>query len=211
MGTVTRFRKRDSFERSRAAACAAVIALHAGLLITLGVALRTADRRSPAAELISTLILLPAPPVRSPPAAKQRPTFLGEQIPLDSVEPPTLPPPETPLPITPGTSVDWAAEAGRAAAAVTEAKKFREFGHRSAQSGSQPRTPAHQAGEQYRLETGEWVVWVSDRCYIVSGAPPLGMPDVIARSIPAHTVCRDDSAAQGELFKDLPAYQKYPH
>ena len=196
----------------QAAAVAAVIALHAGLVITLGVALRTAARRSSPAELVSTLILLPAPTVRTPPSVEQRPAFLGEPAPLDSLEPPILPPPEITLPTTPGTSVDWAAEAGRAAKAVTEAKKSRDFGHHgSAESAPQPRAPAHQAGEQYRLETGEWIVWVSERCYIVSGERPLGMPDVIARSIPTHTVCRGDSGAQGELFRELPAYEKYHH
>jgi len=109
-------------------------------------------------------------------------------------------------------SIDWGAEAERAAAAAIEAKKFREFGqHGSAQSAPQVRAPAHQAGEQYRLETGEWIVWVSDRCYIVSGPPPLGMPDVIARSIPARRVCQGDSGPRGDLFRDLPAYERYRH
>jgi hypothetical protein len=192
-------------------AFAAVIVLHAALVITLGIALRTAPRRSPVAEAISTFILLPAPAVPAPPPEIQRPSSLGERVPLEPVEPPTLPP-EMSLPITPGTYVDWGAEAGRAATAMTEPMKFREFGHHGrAESAPQSRTPAHQAGEQYRVEAGEWIVWVSDRCYIVSGVPPLGVADVIARSIPTHTVCQGDSATRGDLFQELPAYQKYQH
>lgn len=195
----------------RAAACAAVIALHAGLVITLGVSLRTAGRRSYAAPVISTLILLPRQTARSPPPEKERPYSFSSQAPLEPVGPPNILPPEFSLPISPETSIDWGAEAGRAAAQVTEAKKFREFGHHGSAQAPQSRGPAHQAGEQYRLETGEWIVWVSDRCYIVSSVPPLGMPDVIARSIPTRRVCQGDSAPRGDLFKDLPAYEKYHH
>ena len=46
------------------------------------------------------------------------------------------------------------------------------------------RAPLHEAGEQYRLATGEWIVWVSPRCFIVSGVPPIGLPDVVA--LPGH-------------------------
>jgi hypothetical protein len=198
--------------RRRAAAFAAVTALHAVLVITLGVALRTAARRSSAAQVISTFILLPAPTVRTPPPEKQRPSPFSERAPLETVGPPAVLPPEISLPIAPEASIDWGAEAGRAAAAMTEAKKFRDFGHHgSAESAPQSRGPAHQAGEQYRLETGEWIVWVNERCYIISGVPPLGMPDVIARSIPTRTVCQGDSAPRGDLFKELPAYQRYHH
>lgn len=196
----------------RAAAFTAVVALHAGLVMTLGVALRTAARRSSAAPVTTTLILLPAPTVPTPPPEKQRRVPFRDETPVQPVEPPTTLPPEISLPITPESSIDWTAEAGRAATAITEAKRFREFGlHGSANSTPRPRGPAHQAGEQYRLETGEWVVWVNDRCYIVSGVPPLGMPDVIARSIPTRTICQGDSAPRGDLFKDLPAYEKYHH
>lgn len=76
-----------------------------------------------------------------------------------------------------------------------------------------PQTPssaaAHEPGEQYRLETGERVVWISLRCYIVSGVPPIGLPDVLARSIPTRTVYQDAARSPGQLFKDLAAYKTY--
>jgi hypothetical protein len=109
-------------------------------------------------------------------------------------------------------TIDWAAEARRAAPGVTAPQKFREFG-RIADAGSRqgPRrsAPPHEAGEQYRDEFGEWIVWVSDRCYLVSDTPTLGMPQVLARSLPSRTVCQADSGPRSDLFKDLPAYRKY--
>jgi len=125
------------------------------------------------------------------------------------VRPPTAPPSGIAPPSISETAIDWREEARRAASAVAEPRPHREFSHTPKIDGVTRRRPAHQAGEQYRLDTGEWVVWVSDRCYIVSGVPPIGLPDVLARSIPTTTVCRDNSPPPGELFRELPAYQKY--
>ncbi|MGH8267530.1 MAG: hypothetical protein ACRETS_09440 [Steroidobacteraceae bacterium] len=104
------------------------------------------------------------------------------------------------------TSIDWVAQARRAAAAVTSARSFREFSRNPRSDFGQEvlhSSPAHEAGEQYRLEDGEWIVWVSARCYIVS-EPALGLPGLLP-----NTVCQGDSQPRGDLFKDLPAYQKY--
>ncbi len=116
------------------------------------------------------------------------------------------------LPLDADNAIDWAAEARRAAGGVTAPQKFREFGRTpGAGSGQGPRrsVPAHEAGEQYRDEFGEWIVWVSDRCYLVSDTPTLAMPWVLARSIPSRVVCQADSEHRSDLFKDLPASRKY--
>jgi hypothetical protein len=148
----------------------------------------------------------PQPPV--PSSGARGPRTSRESAPVIPVEPLTAPPPEI-TPNAPGSSIDWSEEARRAASALTEPGTFREFGHQpKADSEHKPRSPAHQVGEQYRIDA-EWVVWVSERCYIVSGVPPIGLPDVLARSIPTRTVCTDNSPPPGELFKDLPAYQKF--
>jgi hypothetical protein len=119
--------------------------------------------------------------------------------------------PEFGLPNAPNTSTDWDSEAKRAAGAVTTESTIRQFGRNPAIPfdglKSNPDLP-HEAGDQYRVGD-EWIVWVSPHCYIVSSPPPLGMPDVLARSIPTRTVCQDDSKPAGEQFKDLPAYKKY--
>lgn len=195
----------------RGIAFAAVVALHAGLVITLTVAFRTPTSPS-STEFISALIFLSAPP--SPPASsnRRRPQLADETSPVAPVEPPTTPTPVISLPIGADAAIDWVAEARRAAAAVTSVHNVREFGQiPKAHSGQAPlrSSPAHEAGEQYRTEDGAWIVWVSDRCYIVSEVPPLGLPQVLARSIPTRTVCQGDSEPRGDLFKDLPAYQKY--
>jgi len=193
----------------RGIAFAAVVALHAGLVI-LTVTFRTPTSPS-ATEFITALILLSAP---RPPAAssnRRRPQVANETSPVAPVEPPTTPPPVISFPIGADTAIDWVAEARRAAAAVTGPRKVREFGRNPAESGQAPlrSSPAHAAGEQYRTEDGAWIVWVSDHCYIVSELPPLGLPQVLARSIPTRTVCQRDSEPRSDLFKDLPAYRKY--
>lgn len=194
----------------RGIAFAAVVALHAGLVI-LTVALRTPTSPSASTEFITALIVLSAP---LPPAAssnRRRPQLADETSPAAPLEPPTTPPPVISFPIGADTAIDWVAEARRAAAAVTGARKVREFGRNPADSGQAPlrSSPAHEAGEQYRTEDGAWIVWVSDHCYIVSELPPLGLPQVLARSIPTRTLCQRDSEPRSDLFKDLPAYKKY--
>jgi hypothetical protein len=147
-----------------------------------------------------------------PPAAsaKRRSQVANEITPLAPVEPLNVPPPQIDFPTGADTSIDWSAEARRAAAAVTGAPKFREFGRIPKVDSEQlPHPPAHMAGEQYRDVDGTWIVWVSDRCYIVSGIPALGLPDILAHSILTRTVCQGDSGPRSDLFKDLPAYKKY--
>lgn len=54
------------------------------------------------------------------------------------------------------------------------------------------------------------MVWVSDRCFIASDPAPLGQPDILARAAASRTVCKGDPGwSRPDLFKDLPAYQKY--
>ncbi len=195
----------------RGIAFAAVVALHAGLVI-LTVALRTPTSPSASTEFITALIFLsaPLPPVAS--SNRRRRQVANKTSAAAPVEPPTTPPAVISVPIEADTAIDWVAEARRAAAAVTGTHRVREFGRiPKADSGRAPRrsSPAHEAGEQYRTEDGTWIVWVSDRCYIVSEVPPLGLPPILARSIPARTVCQRDSEPRSDLFKDLPAYQKH--
>ena len=194
----------------RGVAFAAVVALHVGLVAwTAGF---RAPTSSSSTEFVSASIFLSAalPPL-APSHLPHR--ELPDETPLVApVEPPTVLPPVMGFPLDADTAIDWAAEARRAAAGITGPQRFREFGRTpGAGSGQGPRrsAPPHQAGEQYRDELGEWIVWVSDRCYIVSDTPALGLPQVLARSIPSRPVCQSDAQARSDLFKDLPAYRKY--
>jgi hypothetical protein len=186
-----------------------VVALHFGLAVILIVGVRVSTR-SPAGDFVSTLILPPTP-LPAPESARQRPPPDYSPAPITPVEP-LIALPDVSSPNAPSTSIDWDTEAKRAAGAATGESSIRQFGRNPAipyeQQKSGP-TPAHEPGEQYRLGTGEWIVWVTPGCYIVSDVPPLGLPDVLARSIPTRTVCQDNSKPPGELFKELPAYKKY--
>jgi len=76
----------------RGIAFAAVVALHAGLVITLTAALRTATRPSIPTNFVSTLIFLSAPVPPAASANRRRPEAANETAPLASVEPPKTPP-----------------------------------------------------------------------------------------------------------------------
>ncbi len=98
----------------RGIAFAAVVALHAGLVI-LTVAFRTPTSPSASREFITALIFLSAPlhPVAS--SKRRRPQVSNETSPVAPVEPPIAPPPVISFAIGADTAIDWAAEARRAA------------------------------------------------------------------------------------------------
>ena len=194
----------------RATAFTLVLALHAGLFVILALALRTPSRQTPhSAEFITTLITLPSPPI--PAINRPRPAIPNESASISPAQLRSALPPQAPS--ASGAPVDWADEAERAARAAIAVPPTRSFGEMPQAPDwirSLPSSPRHYAGEQYRLGTGESVVWVSDRCFIVSEPAPLGTPDVFARSLITRTVCpTPPGPREGELFKDLPAYKKY--
>jgi hypothetical protein len=194
----------------RGIAFAAVVALHAGLVI-LAVELRAPTSPS-STEFVSALVFLTAPLPAVAPLNRRRRELPEESSSVAPIEPPTALPPVIGFPLDADNAIDWAAEGRRAAAGVTGPHQFREFGRTPGTGpGQGPRrsAPAHEAGEQYRDEFGEWIVWVSDRCYLVSDTPTLAMPWILARSIPSRVVCQADSEPRSDLFKDLPAYRKY--
>jgi hypothetical protein len=157
-------------------------------------------------DFVSTLILS-MPPPQSP----DRVPSPRETVPITPVEPLIPSPPDIALPNALNTSIDWQAEAKRSAGEAIGESNIREFGRNLATHANEQKSggaSAHEVGEQYRLGD-EKIVWVSPHCYIVSDVPPLGMPDVLARSMLTRTVCQDDSKPPGEVFKDLPAYRKF--
>lgn len=190
----------------RGGAFATVVALHVGLAVTLMVGLR-APTRLRVGEFVSTLIL--PPPTRFP--NRPRPPRDYSPAAIIPIEP-LISLPDVSVLNAPSMSIDWDTEVKRAAGAATGRSSIREFGRNPATPYKQQKsgpTPPHEPGEQYRLGTGEWIVWVTPGCYIVSDRPPIGLPDVLARSIPTRTVCQDNSKPPGELFKELPAYKKF--
>ncbi|MGC1729818.1 MAG: hypothetical protein WA747_10600 [Steroidobacteraceae bacterium] len=193
----------------RAAAFAVVAAGHAGALFILVITLDTRIRPRLAAGAVSTWILLPA----SPRTRERRPERNIEPAPIEPLALPPIPLPDIRLQGDAPGSIDWLAEAARAAEDTTAAPHTRAFGkipEGPSWLGSPRHAPAHKAGDQYRLDTGESIVWVSDRCYIVSEPAPLGTPDVFARSQGTKVACQaPPGPPPGQLFKDLPAYKRY--
>jgi hypothetical protein len=186
----------------------AVLMIHVSLI---SVATRSRYSQPSIRDVVSTWIVLPTAPLSK--TSSQQPlthapgfTINPIRIELPNTESVPIPPADS------GSAIDWTVEAERAAAALSNAPKPREFGsfpRADSQETPVHPTPAHHAAEQYRDPYGNSVVWVSDRCYVVSERAALGMPGVLAQSRPTHTVCVDPSAPEGELFKDLPAYKKY--
>jgi hypothetical protein len=112
--------------------------------------------------------------------------------------------------------IDWRAEAQKTAAAITGSTGVPSVAEdrRKTSSSHGPRRwfppPAHHAGEEYKTITGDSIVWISDKCYVKSAAPMLGVADIFARGMLSTTVCPGSSgAARGDLFEALPAYKKY--
>jgi hypothetical protein len=72
-----------------------------------------------------------------------------------------------------GTGVDWAAEARRA----LQAFEIRNHQHSASQSVSGrpeddqwPLRAQHRAGERFKTENGDWMVWVDANCYQIARA-----------------------------------------
>ena len=195
--------------RSRTGAVAAVIALHVALLAALFRA--TWVSRGVVEEPVA-LTLVPLP--RFVPAAVQELPAARQPVRNHSITRP-LPPTTATPPVSgepPAAPVDWSEAARRAVAASavppdpSPAASVRSGPAAAAATafGLQP----HTAGEQWQGPGGQWVVFGSDRCYQLSGGAPLD-PNTPRTGLGVQTYCLDtEGAPRGDLFKDLPAYQK---
>jgi hypothetical protein len=192
----------------RGVASVAALAIHVAIITVVIVNSRSRDPPSLIRDFVSTWILLPTAPATEASNSKplpRAPLLIINPIPI---EPPTTEPVPMPSADT-SRAIDWTMEAQRAAAAVTNVPKTSELGPEANFQREQRPTPTHQAGEGYRDPYGNTVVWLNDRCYVVSESPALGTPDVSLRSRPTRTACVDQSAPEGELFKDLPAFKRH--
>jgi hypothetical protein len=194
----------------RTGALAVVLVVHIALIAVVVFSFRAPHASSPVRDFISTWIALPTVAVARPSGprhSQQAPSspISPIQIELPKVDSVPIPPEDS------GGIVDWAEEARTEGANLHDVPKTREFGifPRAQFDGPTPYGPTHRAGESSRDAEGNKTLWVTDSCYIVSEAPPLGAPDVLARMQPTHMGCVDHSAPEGELFKDSSAYKKY--
>jgi hypothetical protein len=195
----------------RTGALAATVALHLVAIIALVAAFHREVRAPSTAAFVGTLIILPASARRPEPVERER---LGSSETLTPLRP-AEPPPLAPLPISPpvdGTAIDWSGQARDAAATQAESLTGREIDpapRKDGESVPQERERGHRAGESYRTDTGDSIVWISSRCYVISENPPPGTPQSVARARPSRTVCPSESSeARGDLFQEAQAYRK---
>ena len=190
----------------------AVVGAHALIIGVLLSASRAIRQSSSTGISMTAFILRRAAHLRIPIA---RPRLDAARV-VPTVEPITLTPP-APAVLSPTgqAAIDWDASARAVVAAALRPRKRITFGFPTGTSpimrgAHPPDTSGHHAGDSYRIEGGEEIEWVSDRCYVASDPPPLWEPDILKRAAMTHTVCLPPNGPPpGELFKSLPAYKKY--
>jgi hypothetical protein len=168
-------RESNSWRAPRFITLIAVAALHAGLIVLLLMA--SAVRSLPNAPFHPVELLyiptLPPPPVR---AESGRPRRLRADIALPPPSPAepvlTAAPPSAPSTGagTRGVGVDWLAEAQRAIRAYEirrDQPAENEMSGKSPANDWWPQQGPH-AGDQYKTEGGDWIVWINSDCYKVA-------------------------------------------
>lgn len=195
---------------SRCMVFLAVLALHGVLLAILVTTSRTRDLSASTTQSLELMFLpsMRVPGVRLVRALPQR-SSTDNAI---STRSPLLRLPS--LPVSPAAdnafpTVDWAEEAHRAAEAAV---KGRGSPADSAKSGSPSagagwwQRPQHHVGDQFKTDTGDWVVWISSKCYQIASSVLRAL--TLGAELPV-TLCPSDAdSARGNLFAQLAAYRK---
>ena len=194
----------------RYAAMVLVAALHILILEIIVRAPRSQRTPSEDTTAWSTLFFVPTELAPVPPPVKAKPTHARALAPHS----PEVPTAESALPITTPPeatqgqpSADWMAALQGVATDVAGSQSAQARGA-APESHSIWTPPTHRYGEQYTLNTGEKIVWVSDHCFIVSDPPMLGTPNAFAHSALTHAACQGNPGSRADLFEDLPAYKK---
>ncbi len=181
---------------SRSVTLLVVLAMHLAILALLLTESQSKVISAATEQPVELLYLPPAkiPKVRSESAPPRR---ISTDVTISN----TLPGFDSPSPASPssgsegnGAAVDWAAEARRAIQAF-EIRHDHPSGNEVL--GSSPWNDwwrgGHRAGDRYRTDSGDWIVWISSSCYQVAKSTPSG----IVSSSPPQTICpcRSDSSS----------------
>ena len=199
------------WDRRRYWTLVAVLALHLALLALVTVAPPPRGAAAP----VPPVQLVVLPPARIPRVRSEnfRPHRLNADAGI-SIAPPSL---DYSAALAPhpsgsngnGSGVDWEAEARRS----LQAYEIRNTQRNAGNPNTGPPTEdswwpeaRHHAGDQFKTDNGDWIVWINSRCYqIAKSAPSLNVPGAML----PQTVCPDDShTPRGDLFKELPAYRQ---
>lgn len=181
----------------RYAAAATVLAIHLVLIAALIMMPRT-GKLATTANAVEVLFIAPAEPpkVRVTANLPRR----GQHLAL-TVEQPVLESLSFPAATAPASSgngestgVDWGAEARRA----LQAFEIRNHQHSASQSVSGrpeddhwPLRAQHHAGERFKTENGDWMVWVDANCYQIARAESGAAAHVAPLTEP---ICEDHPA-----------------
>ena len=113
-----------------------------------------------------------------------------------------------------GSPIDWSNEANEVAKA-TSGGSARPLDGRRQSEPNQPsksifgETPAYHADEQFKTDDGQWIVFVSYYCHQI--ASPFASLNV-GNGLGVQTYCVGKAnTPRGDLFDQLPAYQKIHH
>ncbi len=197
----------NTWRVSKSVVFVVVLALHLALLALLLRASRNLSLVSAAEQSVQVIFL---PPVQVPRvrAENARPQRLSTDVAMAFAPPALNSSAESGPSSAPdgrGSAVNWAAEAHRAVRAF---EIRRDAPPSPAQSVSSPwdswwpQHRAHHAGDRYKTESGDWIVWIDANCYQVAswhaGA-------TVANTSPPQTICpaendagHADSAARPE-------------
>jgi hypothetical protein len=112
-----------------------------------------------------------------------------------------------------GLRIDWAGTAHSVTAAIAAEIESRENPSMSVSTPPAksifPGRPVRHAGEQFKTDSGEWIVFVSDECYQIANSPPKS-PYALDNGMALQTFCVGVfNTPRGDLLDELPAYKKY--
>jgi hypothetical protein len=209
--TRTAARDRNAWRPSQYGVLFFVCALH---VILIAILISSKALRS------SVPVIVPIEVVFLPPVTAQRVrTETSPSPPLEKTR--VAPSIDTTLSLSPelvpaagssGIPIDWAEQAHTVADLIVANIGDREnrlMPLATPQKSIFPEPPAHHAGEQHKLDTGEWIVFISDNCYQISSAIP-AVPTALENGIGQQTFCLGGShAPRGDLFDQLPVYKIY--
>ncbi len=195
---------------SRFMALLAVLALHVAVLGFLITTSRN-DDLSASTQSLELMFLSPArvPGLR---VASALPQSLGADSAISAKSPlltvPALPPVAA-ADDGAAQGVDWAAEAHRAAeaAARNDAGSAGGTAKPAAPSAGSDwwQRPQHHGGDQFKTDTGDWIVWTSSKCFQIASS--LLRVLALGAALPMTQCPGESHSPRGDLFDQLPAYR----
>ena len=176
---------------SRRIALFAVLALH---LVIISVLLKSSRVSQPEMLRTSPIELVYLPPMTTP---ENRPipvlphSLRQEEVPTPAPSIFTLPLPTLPNESA-GSPIDWANEANEVAKATSGGSARPLDGRRQSEPNQPSKSifgerPAYHAGEQFKTDDDQWIVFVSDDCYQI--ASPFASLNVLGNGLGVQTYC----------------------